>query len=204
MTSCATDTARRPSPPLARHAARLVVAALSLFTAACSILFDAQLVEGVGRASTEAVIEGVMGAPTDLAGSARDIAMQTAGDMAGRAADQAGEALAAQIASIPMETSPLDMRTPELVAKEYTRALPVLQVDRGGTGQPQLVLESPAPGIVFINDAEMGLVQKGVIRVLTLAPGEHVVRIEQPPTLPMRARFFIDQGERITLRWDTR
>lgn len=198
MTSCANDM-ERPG----RCRARLVLAVLSMSAAACSTLFDAQLVEGVGRASTEAVIEGVMGAPTDLAGSARDIAMQTAGEMAGRAAEQAGGALAARIEALQIETSPLDMRNPEL-APLPPRPLPVLQVDRGGTGQPQLVIESPAHGIVFVNDAEMGLVQKGIIRVLTLSPGEHVVRIEQPPTSPMRARFFIDQGERITLRWETR
>lgn len=198
MISCANDMGR-----LSGYGARLVLAVLSMSTAACSTLFDAQLVEGVARASTEAVIEGAMGVPTDLAGSARDIAMQTAGDMAGRAADQAGEAIAAQVEALQIETSPLDMRTPEL-APLPPRTLPVLQVDRGGSGQPQLIIESPAHGIVFINNAEMGLVQKGIIRVVTLPPGEHVVRIEQPPTSPMRARFFIDQGERITLRWETR
>lgn len=83
-----------------------------------------------------------------------------------------------------------------------TRSWPVMRVDTVGQGPPQLVLKSPIGGLVFLNDREIGLVQDDSVRIVTLAPGEHRIRIEQALLPPMVAQFHIDEGERITLRWE--
>lgn len=84
-----------------------------------------------------------------------------------------------------------------------TRSWPVMRVDKVGQGPPQLVLESPIRGLVFLDDREIGLVQDDSVRIVTLAAGEHRIRIEQARMPPMAAQFYIDNGERITLRWES-
>ncbi len=85
-----------------------------------------------------------------------------------------------------------------------TRSWPVMRVDRVAQAQPQLVLESPIRGLVFLDDREIGLVQDNSVRFVTLAAGEHSIRIEQARLPPMVAQFYIENGERITLRWESR
>jgi hypothetical protein len=85
------------------------------------------------------------------------------------------------------------------------RGWPVMRVNKvTAQSQPQLVLESPMRGMVFLDEREIGLVQDGSARIVTLTPGEHQIRIEQPRVPPMVAQFFIMTGERITLRWESR
>jgi len=67
---------------------------------------------------------------------------------------------------------------------------------------PQLLLEGPVRGVVVLDDQEIGLVQEGSIRIVTLVPGQHQIRIEHPNVPTMTAQFYIDTGERMTLRWN--
>jgi len=95
------------------------------------------------------------------------------------------------------------------------RGWPVMHIDkvvakqgRGlqGTAQtePKLVLEGPVRGVVFLDEREMGLVHEGSVRIITLTPGEHHIRIKHPLSPPMQAQFYIEADERITLRWEMR
>lgn len=84
-----------------------------------------------------------------------------------------------------------------------TRNWPVMRVHKVEQGPPQLVLEGPIRGLVFLDDREIGLVQDGSVRIVTLEGGEHRIRIEQARMPPMVAQFYIDNGERITLRWES-
>lgn len=85
------------------------------------------------------------------------------------------------------------------------RGWPVMRIDKvAPQGQPQLVLEGPVRGVVFLDDREIGLVQDGSARIVTLVPGDHQIRIEHPRTPPMMAQFYIETDERITLRWESR
>ena len=73
---------------------------------------------------------------------------------------------------------------------------------RGGAGA-ELVLESPMPGLVFLDENGIGLVQDGSVRAMSLEPGQHSIRIEQSALPPMVVDFFVDEGERATLRWQS-
>ncbi|NMG71299.1 hypothetical protein [Parazoarcus communis] len=93
---------------------------------------------------------------------------------------------------------------PDGTTGERSRNWPVMRVDKIGQRLPQLVLESPMRGLVFLNDREIGLVQDDSVRIITLDVGEHHIRIERPPKVPMVAQFYADRGERIILRWESR
>jgi len=85
------------------------------------------------------------------------------------------------------------------------RGWPVMHIEQVAAQRPpQLVLEGPVRGVVFLDDAQIGLVQAGTVRVLTLTVGEHQIRIEHPLAPAMTAQFHIEMGERIRLRWETR
>jgi len=80
---------------------------------------------------------------------------------------------------------------------------PVMLIESVATQRPpQLLLEAPMRGVIVLDDQEIGLVQENSIRIVTLAPGEHRIRIEHPNAPTMTAQFYIDTGERITLRWN--
>jgi len=82
---------------------------------------------------------------------------------------------------------------------------PVMHIEQVAAQRPpQLLLEGPVRGVVFLDDEQIGLVQAGTVRVLTLAVGEHQIRIEHPLAPVMTAQFYIATGERIRLRWETR
>jgi len=85
------------------------------------------------------------------------------------------------------------------------RGWPVMRIEQAAAQRPpQLVLEGPVRGVVFLDGTQIGLVQAGTVRVLTLAVGEHQIRIEHPLAPAMTAQFHIETGERIRLRWETR
>jgi len=80
---------------------------------------------------------------------------------------------------------------------------PLMQIEAVAAQRPpQLILEGPLRGVVILDDQEMGLVQPDSVRIVTLAPGEHQIRIEHPTAPTMTAQFYIDTGERMTLRWN--
>jgi hypothetical protein len=157
-------------------------------SSACSFLFDAP---SFGRSAREqaasALEEAVQEQNTEM--------MQTARDRIGDWI-LTGEGELQRVITFPFFGG-----TDEAAGRGW----PVMRVNKvAAQSPPQLVLESPMRGMVFLDDREIGLVQDGSARIVTLTPGEHQIRIEQPQVFPMVAQFFIETGERITLRWESR
>jgi len=95
--------------------------------------------------------------------------------------------------------------SPDGITRSSRQSWPVMHIANiAPQHPPQLLLEGPVNGSVWLDERELGLVQTGSVRIVTLHAGEHKVRIEHPLMPAITAQFYIEQGERITLRWETR
>ncbi|MBR0564812.1 hypothetical protein J5J83_01615 [Azoarcus sp. L1K30] len=80
-----------------------------------------------------------------------------------------------------------------------------IETGRSGSDASFLVIETSVTGEVFVDGQAIGLVQDASrARLVTLIPGKHEVRVERLHAAPVLAQFYIDSGERITLRWESR
>lgn len=80
-----------------------------------------------------------------------------------------------------------------------------IETGRSGSDASILVIETSVTGEVFVDGLAIGLVQDASrARLVTLIPGRHEVRVERLHATPVLAQFYIDSGERITLRWESR
>lgn len=168
-----------------------VLLALALFASAgCSILLDTPSAEGVSVAQS------------------REVLNELARREAEAAAEPAREAAIERVARMGQEASSYPERTIVFGPSggehdPLGRSGPVMVVSwRGGAGA-ELVLESPMPGLVFLDENGIGLVQDGSVRAMSLEPGQHSIRIEQSALPPMVVDFFVNEGERATLRWQS-
>ncbi len=167
---------------------RLLAVTMLCAGSACSILFDSPSPGYSAR---------------DQAGSALEEAAREQGaEMAQTARDRIGDwVLTGEGELQRVITFPFFGSTDEANGRGW----PVMRVNKvAAQSKPQLVLESPMRGMVFLDEREIGLVQDGSARIVTLTPGEHQIRIELPRVPPMAVQFFIETGERVTLRWESR
>lgn len=84
---------------------------------------------------------------------------------------------------------------------------PSLSIESGRSGSEAsvLVIETSVTGEVFLDGQAIGLIQDASrARLVTLIPGKHEVRVERLHAAPVFAQLYIDSGERITLRWESR
>lgn len=180
-----------PGSLLVRRVSPALFAATFSMTGGCSILFDAPSVEGVSAAQSKEVL--------------KEVARREAEAAAEHARERASE----RITSVRQDGADYPQR---MFLFEPSGARPDLNIRngpmmvvswRGGAGA-ELVLESPMPGLVYLDENAIGLVQDGSVRAMSLQPGAHRVRIEQLARPPMVVDFFVDEGERVTLRWQSR
>lgn len=88
--------------------------------------------------------------------------------------------------------------------QEMASALSI-EAGRSGSEASVLVIETSVTGEVFLDGQAIGLIQDASrARLVTLTPGKHEVRVERLHAAPVFAQFYIDSGERITLRWEAR
>ncbi|WP_157659222.1 hypothetical protein [Thauera butanivorans] len=188
--SLETIEARTPSgPAYARCLLPCLYGAVMLGAAsACSTLFDAPSFERAASGQVDQVLEEAV---RERIEALQQQGRERIGDwsMAGKEALQ-------RVIVFPKPSGAVGISD---------RGWPVMRIDKvAAQRQPQLVLEAPVRGVVFLDEREIGLVQDGSARIVTLVPGEHQIRIEHPLTPPMMAQFYIETGERITLRWESR
>gem|GEM_PF-2725838 len=159
--------------------AALWLAAIS----ACSILFDAPPAE----TNAEQALQRFGKTVSEQADSLAQQGSQRMDD-----AQAAGRRGAARL---------LPFSSPD-AAVDRVRDWPLMRIDYiAAQHPPQLVLEGPVRGIVWLDGREIGLVQEDSVRIITLSAGEHHIRIEHPLMSAQTAQFYIESGERITLRW---
>jgi len=156
-------------------------ALLLLGASACSILFDAP----PGEADAEQTLQRLGKTVQEQADTLAQQSRQPVGD--------AQQSL----------SSELMFSTDAKTASEHW---PVMRIERAASSEhpPQLVLEAPMRGIVWLDGREIGLVQEGSVRIVTLSAGEHQIRVKHPLAPLMTAQFYIEMGERIRLRWESR
>jgi len=181
------DTQRRLAPPATdrRRLRGAIAVLLTASSAACSLLDSPETI--ASKQATQALEGAVREQVEALAqqGKERIVDAVTAGRKGGE-----------RIIAFPK---------PDGTVGVSERGWPVMRIEQVAAQRPpQLVLEGPVRGVVFLDDAPIGLVQAGTARVLTLTPGEHQIRIEHPLASAMTAQFHIETGERIRLRWETR
>jgi len=95
--------------------------------------------------------------------------------------------------------------SPDAATSSAKLRWPVMRIEQVAPQHPpQLMLEGPIQGIVWLDEREIGWVREGSVRVVTLTAGEHNIRIEHPLAPAMSVQFYIESGERITLHWQAR
>lgn len=179
---------RRVGRAPVRGVTRCLPLLLTLFAlSGCSTLFDAPSFENMASQQADEVLKDV------VREQATEMARQGM-ERVGQLAEDGKQALQ-RVIVFPY---------PDGAVGISERSWPVMRVEKAAQAQPQLVLESPMRGLVFLDEREIGLVQDGSVRIVTLTAGDHQIRIEHPQMPPMVAQFYIDNGERITLRWESR
>jgi len=185
-----TDTRRRHAPaPVSRLYRRLLhgggVVMMAAISAACSLLDSPETI--ASKQASQALEGAVREQVETLAQQGKERIVD---------AITAGKKRAERIIAFPKPDGTVGMSE---------RGWPVIHIEQvAAQHPPQLVLEGPVRGVVFLDDTQIGLVQAGTVRVLTLTVGEHQIRIEHPLAPAMTAQFHIETGERIRLRWETR
>ena len=78
---------------------------------------------------------------------------------------------------------------------------PVLSFSKTGADIPQLSIHEMGDAVIKINGRKIGSDGvMGVDRMITIQPGNHTLEVEYPGEAPFRASFYIEAGERATLR----
>lgn len=190
----------------------------------CSTLFDAPSVEGMKQQVSAKVMsdlaaiaaeEALAMMPVDMSllGSAEqtisspnEMVADMAGGLASNAASSgismaknsvgalSGDALAAG-AAISSGTAGYAALHPG------ERRMPTLSFDKVDADMPQLMMQGMGNATVLLNGEkiESESVTKGG-RIMLIRPGRHGLRVEYPSDPPFSADFYIEKGERLTLR----
>jgi len=78
---------------------------------------------------------------------------------------------------------------------------PTLSFSKVGSGAPQLSIHAMGNSVITLNGNRIGTEGiMGVDRLLTIQAGHHILEVTQAGELPFKASFFIEAGERATLR----
>ncbi len=194
-------------------------------TGGCSTLFDAPSVEGMKQQVSAKVMsdlaaiaaeEALAMMPEDMsllgsAGQAVSSPNEMVADMAGGLASDAAST------GIGMAKNSAGALNADALAGGYAvssgaaaanavvhpdgRKMPTLSFDKVDADMPQLMMQGMGNATVLLNGEriESDSVTKGG-RIMLIRPGRHGLRVEYPSDPPFSADFYIEKGERLTLR----